>query len=232
MNKDIFNKHPLQVLLQQHGKILLRELVISNREIKLYVLQDNSSLLPPIFRLWYDVYISELNYPVNSFTDAKHRQLKCNSNGSHIFAAFHEEECIGTLRTTHEAIAAPEFEYAQYLKDKPIGEVTKLIIARKFRNTALKGYLMIEAHRLNLAIFNNYYICINSTERLLDFYQSLGFFPLIDQPLVHPVIGNKSILLAISGDKFSIVCDELELTLLGKQIENPIINPKFFATRR
>jgi len=202
-------------LLPTNDRIKIKTFNLSGEDIEIYVFRDESSFLLPVYKLWYEVYIDELKYPKTIFSDDRDRALRCNISGSYIFAAFYHRECIGTIRITHEDAGLHEFDYSKSLRGRPIIEVTKFIISKKYRKTALKGVLMSETQRFGIELYEKYFICINSGERLLPFYRTMDFFFVEKEPVIHPEIGNISYLLAVRSEVFTRICRELEMLNSG-----------------
>jgi predicted GNAT family N-acyltransferase len=179
-------------------KKLLRTDQLHDREIKTYFFQDAYPDLDPIFSLWYNVYIEELGY--NLPADHSGRHLRAEPNGSFIVAAFDQEVCVGSIRISGNDHCQLEFSYEEFFEDRPIVEITKLIIAQEYRKTALKTWLIHEAQSICLKKYGQYFICINSSEKLVLFYRLMNFRKLTESPVIHPVIGNKSYLMGTESE--------------------------------
>ena len=82
---------------------------------------------------------------------------------------------IGTLQASHQHSCELEFEYVSSEINEPVVEVSKLIIDKSFRNTFLKLLLMTTCQKYAIEKHPAYFICINCTERLINFYETIGF---------------------------------------------------------
>jgi len=62
-----------------------------------------------------------------------------------IIAAFEQGLCVGSLRISGNDHCRLEFPYEHYVNDRPIIEISKLIIAGSYRKTPLKNWIIQEA---------------------------------------------------------------------------------------
>jgi predicted GNAT family N-acyltransferase len=184
-------------------KKLLQTQQFQGRSIDIFLFQDTDPELNPIFSLWYEVYIHELQYVLPA--DHTAGLLAYEPNGSMIIAAFEQGLCVGSLRISGNDHCPLEFPYEHYVNDRPIIEISKLIIAGSYRKTPLKNWIIQEAKQWIIEHYAPSYICLNSSEKLTLFYTLMNFKKLSETPVIHPEIGNKSYLMATKSETFQLL---------------------------
>jgi len=177
---------------------VLRTITIHNRPIQIIATPDHHSLMQKAYQLWYQVYIEELKYPQTEGVNHDDKTLSLPPNGSIIFMAMDGEECVGTLRATYGIFSPLEMNYSQWIPNRRLGEMSKMIVKRKYRKGHLNAYIMIECFDYNRKTGNeNFYevIVCNATHNLLPYYLLFGYKKLTRQYTIHPIIGNKCYVL-------------------------------------
>ena len=192
--------------------------IINGISVTINVLSDDHSDMELAYRLWYDVYITELNYPLMAGVDHEQKTLRLPPNGSIVFLAMVNNTCVGTLRATYEQYSKLDFEYHQWLPSQKVGELSKLIANKKFRKTELAAQILIACFNYNKNTGKeNLYdiVVINSTPRLLKYYSLFGFSKVSEELVIHPDIRNKGYLLKCSKEKNQLVVMELKQIISG-----------------
>lgn len=186
---------------------------IENQNIRISVCTDSDvDIWIQARNLWNRVYLNELGY------SPKSGEFPAHQTNSLIFSAFHERELIGTIRTLHSSTLNCEFDYSALTNIAPVFEVSKLIIADEWRSTPLLKLLMMHTQFYCNANYEYSHIVINSSLRLTPFYKRLGFEEIDQKIIIHPIIGNESLLLACPNSEFQSTCEKFEKQLIHLQI--------------
>jgi len=199
----------------------LRNIVINGKTIEIIAIPDHHPLMEKAFRLWYAVYIQELQYPLTDGVDHTNKTLSLPSNGSIVFMAMDGEECVGTIITTCDQVAPPEFEYHKYLGNERNTELTKLIVAKRLRKTSLLLQIFLSAYAFHEKNFSNYpydNIVFNTNKKMLNYYRVIGHQLVTNEIVIHPKIKNEGYLMYCTRQHFGKVCNELNQIIAGNHL--------------
>jgi hypothetical protein len=199
----------LDTLSTQNGvRKHLHSLSVSKSSIEIWVFSDEKPEVTKAFYLWQQVCVDEYKYNAQYITNVANFGALPKAKGGLVFMALLNGECIGTIYTLPEVFGTTKFSFGQYLKDKMPIEVSKFVIAKAYRKSALKVHLMKQTQDYNKLIYRNYYIVHYSNTLLLPFYHTMYFFKVKEQREHHPEIG-PAYMLACPCNQFDKVCSEL-----------------------
>jgi|GEM_PF-6372106 len=196
----------------------LKAINLNGSLITLKVVSDDQAEMDLAYRLWYEVQVGELKYPVTVGVNHDTKQIRITPNGSLVFMAIENGICIGTIRTTWDGIAALEFNYKQFLPDTSQAELTKLMILRAYRHTHLLMHLYLNTfhfHEQNMALQPYENIVFSANSNMVSYYKIIGHKLLSEQIQTHPVIKTECYLMGCSRKHFNDICIDGEKIVNG-----------------
>jgi hypothetical protein len=210
-------------------KISAIEIAQNQVEIHIVTKQDVTEL-NEITRFWNSFYSNETDLPnKNRITEYFETYT---IHDAFVVCGFLDGKCIGTLQANHEQNGHFEFDYTTENIKEPVVEVSKLIIDKSYRNTTLKLVLMAECQAYAMKIYHPYVICINCTQRLLPFYEHIGFKRVDEKIHVHPILKNECYLLYCSSSDFEGICGDFKSLIAGNRQLKHIQSLRFLLTTK
>jgi len=147
-----------------------------------------------IYRLRYDVYVTELGYSQRHADHVRRRIVEPMDNGASLLGAFDGSVLVGTLRTNYAKNSSLgiyedlfDLRRAKHFHPAQTSITTKFIVAREHRGTHLAIRLATETYKLGRShgIEFNFIDC---KPTLAPFFEFLGYRS-IGAPLRHPEYG-------------------------------------------
>ncbi len=162
------------------------------------VFHGHSPDMNKIFRFWYEIYIEEMGLNVMQGVDDQKKELTEDTDGSEIFTILQNDTVIGTLKATFNQRKKLSFNYEKHLGKKRIVETSKFMISKEHRASTAAVTLLAKTYQHLCALYNPEVFVLNCTNKLMGYYRKFGFRLLVEEEVVHPVIGNKSYLLYVT----------------------------------
>lgn len=163
---------------------VLESIRVGDEELTLHVVSDDHPLSAKAVPLWSAVYCREFGY----LREDKHGTLSQRDRGALLILALRGDECVGTLRMAYQRRTPSDFEFVECPEDVagPLGALSRLVVAREFRKSALSLHLLSQCHRFNRRSshaerYEN--ILVTCAPELLHFYRAFGFELLRDELL-------------------------------------------------
>jgi hypothetical protein len=165
------------------------------------VVSDDRSEMAVAHRLWFDVYVDELGYPLAAGSPRAERAMRLPSTGSLCLLACVGDRCAGTLRMSYRQRSPSEFEFgfAHLLPDRSCGVLSKLVVAREYRRSPLSLHLLAACFDFNASSGHDRLydaIVMTCTPSMLHFYYLFGFAKLLDETVHHSGFGIDSFVIA------------------------------------
>jgi hypothetical protein len=210
-------------------KISTIDIAQSQVEIHIVTKQDVTEL-NEITQFWNSFYSIETDLPNKNLITEYFETYTIHD--AFVVCGFLNGKCIGTLQANHEQNGHFEFNYTSENILEPVVEVSKLIIDKSYRNTTLKLVLMAECQAYAMKIYHPYVICINCTQRLLPFYEHIGFKRVDEEIHIHPILKNECCLLYCSSSEFESICSDFKSLIAGKRQLKHIQSLRFLFTTK
>jgi predicted GNAT family N-acyltransferase len=186
---------------------------INGAEITVRVISDNHPDMVLATQLWYEVYIQELDYPFYKGVSHETATLDCNRDGSLVFILLSNGKCIASLRATYSELASLEFQYGNYSNKERLFEITRLITSKEYRQGRYTKLIIYHAEIYLKQRFQYEGIVMNAIEKLVGYYQRIGFKKISDDPILHPILGKKICLMYSSFTEFDNVVNTMGVML-------------------
>jgi len=204
-------------LKNRDSEIVLDEMSFKDDRFKAAVIRDDHPDIEKVYNLWYEVYIEEKGFPVNSRVKLDKKLYIEPKNNNIIAVLKSKDKVIGTLRFSDMRYNDLEFDYGKYLdKGKRIQEITKFIFSKNFRNRILSAFLMRNGNKFVRKKLPADFYGINSAINMINYYKRLGF-SVVSEEVIHPVIGNVSCLLMADIEKLSVNIENIWKNIIGKE---------------
>ncbi|TAG30202.1 MAG: GNAT family N-acetyltransferase [Sphingobacteriia bacterium] len=186
---------------------------LNDEQITVQVISDNHPDMVLATKLWYEVYIQELEYPFYKGVCLKAETLDCNRDGSLVFMLLCNGKCIATLRATHSDFTSLEFKYRDYSDKERLFEITRLVTRKDYRQGRYTKLIIYHAETYLKHHFEYEGIVMNAIEKLVGYYQRIGFKKISNDAIQHPILGKKICLMYSSFKDFENVVNKMGNTL-------------------
>ena len=201
--------------------MLFNSYILNGQKVEIYLVSHDDALkTQAVIEFWKLFFLEEMNFNFNDLLFSKLTNYRVHK--AYLFAAFYDQKCIGTLQASHQNLCELEFEYVSLDINQPVIEVSKLIIDKSYRKTFLKLLLMTTCQQYAIEKHAAYFICINCTERLIDFYETIGLKKVLDKVFIHPTLNNECYLMYCSSAEFELICADFNLLISGQRRVNSI----------
>lgn len=150
---------------------------VRDEELSLRIVSDDHPLCELAARLWRDVYGDEFGYLAKSGDDSS---LVTRGRRSMVILALRGEQCVGSLRMAYKKHTPSEFEFAHCPRslEGELGALSRLVVAREFRKTALSLHMLSQCHRFHreCSEATHYdHVLVSCAPEMLHFYRTFGF---------------------------------------------------------
>jgi predicted GNAT family N-acyltransferase len=195
---------------------------LAGETLSLRVVSDDHPDCALAAKLWTDVYAREFAYVSTTDERATHAAL-CAPTGALLILATVGDECVATLRMAYQSASAgardEEFEFAQHPPtSERLGALSRLVVARRFRKTALALHMLDRCHRYNRASGNDQRydrIVVSCKRELLHYYFAFGFELARPDAVAHPALVGPTFIVACSRSRNERVSAEIARALRG-----------------
>lgn len=211
--------------------MIIRKIEIAQNQVEIHIVtKKDVTELFEITRFWNSFYTIESDLPCKNLITEYFDTYTIHD--AFVVCGFLNGKCIGTLQANHEQNGHFEFNYTSENILEPVVEVSKLIIDKSYRNSTLKLVLMAECQAFAMKIYHSYVICINCTQRLLPFYEHIGFKRVDEKIHIHPILKNQCCLLYCSSTEFESICSDFNSLIAGNRQLKHIKSPRFLSTAK
>ncbi len=200
---------------------VLHIVTINGTPVTIKVISDDQPEMEKVYKLWYEVYMRDLKYNLKEGVSHQENTATQPPNGSVLYIALTDGICVGSLRTTYQCNSQLECDYASWLPNNKLGELSKLIVNKRFRNTKLSGHLLVACFDYtrssgNWKLFD--LIVMSCPRKLLPYYYLFGFTNITHAPTIHPHTGNQTYYLQCTCETNIRVVNELRQVLKGNKL--------------
>ncbi len=196
----------------------LGTLSLNDERVSLRVVRDDHPDCARAAKLWTEVYSREFSYLAAPDERAVISTLAA-PNGALVILGTVGDECVATLRMAYQCDSPDEFEFEHHppTSDR-LGALSRLVVARRFRGTALALHMLDRCHRYNRASGNDQRydrIVVSCKREMLHYYFAFGFELARRDAVAHRALVGETWIVACSRARNERVGVEIDRALRG-----------------